>query len=158
MSANYALLCYTRAATSREEANNEDIAYSVHLALRSQITGKWEPLNENYGIFFPAGVPIAAATESSRRACRAAVRFGTEPFDGPRPASDAVRYDAVMPGVDITLKSLCDPYLFRLQDGRFAIAATRTNREGTPDGSEKSAFLLAVSGLSLYSSCLRSSR
>lgn len=146
MSANYALLCYTRAATSREEANNEDIAYSVHLALRSQVTGKWEPLNENYGIFFPAGVPIATAPESSRRACRAAVRFGAEPFDGPRPASDAVRYGAVMPGVDITLKSLRDPYLFRLQDGRFAIAATRTNREGTPDGSEKSAFLLAVSG------------
>ena len=34
MSANYALLCYTRAATSREEANNEDIAYSVHLVPR----------------------------------------------------------------------------------------------------------------------------
>ena len=40
MSANYALLCYTRAATSREEANNEDIAYSVHLALRSQEIGR----------------------------------------------------------------------------------------------------------------------
>lgn len=30
----YSLLCYTREATSREEANNEDIAYSMHLALR----------------------------------------------------------------------------------------------------------------------------
>ena len=35
MSANYSLLCYTREATGREEANNEDIAYSMHLALRS---------------------------------------------------------------------------------------------------------------------------
>lgn len=26
MSANYSLLCYTREATGREEANNEDIA------------------------------------------------------------------------------------------------------------------------------------
>ena len=30
----YSLLCYTREATGREEANNEDIAYSMHLALR----------------------------------------------------------------------------------------------------------------------------
>ena len=35
MSANYSLLCYTREATGRKEANNEDIAYSMHLALRS---------------------------------------------------------------------------------------------------------------------------
>ena len=26
----YSLLCYTREATGREEANNEDIAYSMH--------------------------------------------------------------------------------------------------------------------------------
>ena len=69
MSANYSLLCYTREATGREEANNEDIAYSMHLALRSGDDAEWQPLNENYGIFFAAGVPIAAATAESRRAC-----------------------------------------------------------------------------------------
>ena len=68
MSANYSLLCYTREATGREEANNEDIAYSMHLALRSGDDAEWRPLNENYGIFFVAGVPIAAATAESRRA------------------------------------------------------------------------------------------
>ena len=48
MSANYSLLCYTREATGREEANNEDIAYSMHLALRSGDDAGWQPLNENY--------------------------------------------------------------------------------------------------------------
>ena len=74
MSANYSLLCYTREATGREEANNEDIAYSMHLALRSGDDAEWRPLNENYGIFFAAGVPIAAATAESRHACTAAAR------------------------------------------------------------------------------------
>ena len=60
MSANYSLLCYTREATGREEANNEDIAYSMHLALRSGDDAEWQPLNENYGIFF--------ATRSTRLA------------------------------------------------------------------------------------------
>ena len=77
-------------ATGREEANNEDIAYSMHLALRSGDDAEWQPLNENYGIFFAAGVPIAAATAESRRACTAAARFAADPFDAPRPATDAV--------------------------------------------------------------------
>lgn len=49
----YSLLCYTREATGREEANNEDIAYSMHLALRlgDDDGARWRPLNENYGIF-----------------------------------------------------------------------------------------------------------
>ena len=145
MSANYSLLCYTREATGREEANNEDIAYSMHLALRSGDDAEWRPLNENYGIFFAAGVPIAAATAESRRACTASARFADDPFDAPRPATDAVAHGVVMPGMDITLKSLKDPFLFRLADGRFAVVATRTARGGDPDGSERSAFLLAVS-------------
>ena len=145
MSANYSLLCYTREATGREEANNEDIAYSMHLALRSGDDAEWQPLNENYGIFFAAGVPIAAATAESRRACTASARFADDPFDAPRPATDAVAHGVVMPGMDITLKSLKDPFLFRLADGRFAVVATRTARGGDPDGSERSAFLLAVS-------------
>lgn len=143
----YSLLCYTREATGREEANNEDIAYSMHLALRlgDDDGARWRPLNENYGIFFAAGVPIAAVPEESRRACTAAAQYAADPYEAPQPASEAVGYGAVMPGVDITLKSLKDPFLFRLADGRFGIAATRTDRGGAPDGSEKSAFLLAVS-------------
>ena len=50
MSANYSLLCYTREATGREEANNEDIAYSMHLALRSGDDAEWQPLNENLSL------------------------------------------------------------------------------------------------------------
>ena len=145
MSSSYSLLCYTRKPTGREEANNADVALSMHLALRSGVSGEWKPLNENYGIFFAAGVPIAAATSESRRACSAAAHFGIDPFDASRPGSDAVEFDAVMPGVDITLKSLRDPYLFRLAEGGFGVVATRTNRGGEPDGSERSAFLLAVS-------------
>lgn len=145
MSSSYSLLCYTRKPTGREEANNADVALSMHLALRSGVSGEWKPLNENYGIFFAAGVPIAAATSESRRACSAAAHFGIDPFDASRPGSDAVEFDAVMPGVDITLKSLRDPYLFRLAEGGFGVVATRTNRGGEPDSSERSAFLLAVS-------------
>ena len=145
MSDSYSLLCYTRVPTSREEANNEDIAFSMHLALRSHLDGSWTPLNENYGIFFAAGVPIAAATPESRRACTAAARFKTDPYTTVRAASDAVAHGAAMPGVDIELKSLKDPHLFRLASGRFAVAATRTARGGGADGSERSAFLLATS-------------
>lgn len=144
MSDSYSLLCYTRVPTSREEANNEDIAFSMHLALRSHLDGSWTPLNENYGIFFAAGVPIAAATPESRRACTAAARFKTDPYTTVRAASDAVAHGAAMPGVDIELKSLKDPHLFRLASGRFAVAATRTARGGGADGSERSAFLLAT--------------
>lgn len=140
------LLCYTREATSREEANNEDIAYSMHLAIRNE-SGSWEPLNENYGIFFAAAVPLSQVPEKARRACTAAARFSSVSCDESASVgvSDAVAHDAVMPGVDLTLKTLKDPFLFRLRDGRFAIAATRTGREGAPDGSERSSFLLAVS-------------
>lgn len=145
MSGTYSLLCYTRKPTKREEANNEDIAYSMHLALRSRIDGSWLPLNENYGIFFAAGVPSAAVPDSARRACTAARRFGPDRFDAARRPSAAVAHDAVMPDVDIVLKSLKDPCLFRLRDGRFAVAATRTARGGADDGSQASAFLLAVS-------------
>lgn len=145
MSGTYSLLCYTRKPTKREEANNEDIAYSMHLALRSHIDGAWTPLNENYGILFAAGVPAASVPASARRACTAARRLGPDHYDAPRRPSPAVGCDAVMPDVDIVLKSLKDPYLFRLRDGRFAVAATRTARGGGPDGSESSAFLLAVS-------------
>jgi GH43 family beta-xylosidase len=44
------LLAYDRVPTSENQANNGDIAYSMHLALEDGPT--WSPLNENYGIFF----------------------------------------------------------------------------------------------------------
>ncbi|OZG50395.1 family 43 glycosylhydrolase [Bombiscardovia coagulans] len=155
------LLCYTRQPTSREEANNADIAFSMHLALRSTTDGSWYPLNDNYGIFFAAGVPVEGVPQSARVACTAARRFVPEPkvqevanpglshHDHSRQAksaiSSAIDWDAVMPGVDIVLKSLINPWLFRLVDGRFGIIATRTDRDGQPDGSERDSFLVAVS-------------
>ncbi|BDR55261.1 alpha-arabinofuranosidase [Bombiscardovia apis] len=158
---NWSLLCYTRRPTSREEANNADVALSMHLALRSPLDGAWHPLNDNYGIFFAAGVPVDGVTNSARAACSAARRFPPEPktraatnpglaghdqaASESASVSPAVGWDAVMPGIDITLKSLIDPWLFRLADGRFGIAATRTDREGVLDGSQRDSFLLAVS-------------
>lgn len=46
------LAAYDRSATSDREANNGDIAYSMHLAKRND-DGTFTPYNENYGIFFP---------------------------------------------------------------------------------------------------------
>lgn len=142
MQGTYSLLSYTRIPTNREEANNADIALSMHLALRSHVDGEWTPLNENYGIFFAAAVPLATVPTCARGALSASSRFAGE---GDAPASAAVEMQAAMPDVDIALKSLTDPYLFRLKDGRFAIVATRTARGGDPDGSESNSFLLAVS-------------
>ena len=141
----YSLLCYTRKPTKREEANNDDIALSMHLAIRSGVDGEWEALNENYGIFFAAAVPSSAVRDKALRVCAAGRRYAGDPFTKRSEGSTALDCDAVMPDVDITLKSLADPYLFRLKDGRFGVAATRTSRGGDPDGSESSAFLLAVS-------------
>ncbi|MGX9347146.1 family 43 glycosylhydrolase [Microbacterium sp. KNMS] len=44
------LLAYDRLPTTAAEANNADIALSMHLALGQD--GGWAPLNENYGVFF----------------------------------------------------------------------------------------------------------
>ena len=49
--ASTSLAAYHRTPTSEQEANNADIAYSMHLALAED--DGWAPLNENYGIFFP---------------------------------------------------------------------------------------------------------
>ncbi|XBH21730.1 family 43 glycosylhydrolase [Jonesiaceae bacterium BS-20] len=48
------LLSYHRNATSHETANNGDVAYSMHLALEQR--NEWNPLNENYGIFFARNI------------------------------------------------------------------------------------------------------
>lgn len=48
------LAAYHRTPTNEFEANNADIALSMHLALQPDGAGAtWNPLNENYGIFFP---------------------------------------------------------------------------------------------------------
>lgn len=150
----FPLLCYMRTPTSNEEANNADVALSMHLALRSPVSGDWEPLNGNYGIFFVSGTPSREAVNAdAARACtashdavsqvRAAGCEGDLPSRGG--PSGALPYAAVMPDVDIALASLRDPYLFRLADGRFGIVATRTSRGGAPDGSERDAMLFATS-------------
>ena len=97
MSRSYSLLCYTRKPTKREEANNADIALSMHLALRSHIDSAWTPLNENYGILFAAGVLAASVPSAARRACTAARRFKADRFDAPRPASVHITDEAGNP-------------------------------------------------------------
>ncbi|MGO1956360.1 family 43 glycosylhydrolase [Microbacterium sp.] len=58
------LAAYHRTPTSEQEANNADVAYSMHLALPA--ADGWAPLNENYGIFFPkTSAPMPAGGPSS---------------------------------------------------------------------------------------------
>ena len=45
------IAAYDRNATGENEANNGDVAYSMHLALQNA-DGSYTPYNENYGIFF----------------------------------------------------------------------------------------------------------
>jgi GH43 family beta-xylosidase len=47
------LAAYHRTPTSEQEANNADVALSMHLATQAAGRKTWTPLNENYGIFFP---------------------------------------------------------------------------------------------------------
>lgn len=65
------LIAYDRTPTSEAEANNADVALSMHLALADG--DGWRPLNENYGVFFaktsqpvPANGPNAALLRSLR--------------------------------------------------------------------------------------------
>ncbi|QIG39630.1 family 43 glycosylhydrolase [Microbacterium sp. 4R-513] len=59
------LLAYSRNATTVGEANNADVALSMHLALENG--AGWTPLNENYGIFFAktSVAPPASGTSDS---------------------------------------------------------------------------------------------
>src|SRR5690625_3072000 len=57
------LLAYHRVPTSAGEANNADVALSMHLALAT--VGDWQPLNDNYGIFFASTAVNAPATGTS---------------------------------------------------------------------------------------------
>lgn len=65
------LLAYHRTPTTVSEANNADVALSMHLALEDG--GGWSPLNENYGIFFPktsVTPPANGTSESILRSLR----------------------------------------------------------------------------------------
>lgn len=59
------VLAYDRVPTSVAQANNADVALSMHLALDT--ADGWSPLNENYGIFFAktSVVPPANGTSDS---------------------------------------------------------------------------------------------
>lgn len=56
------LAAYHRTPTSEEKANNADVALSMHLAFQDgKSEDKWDPLNQNYGIFFPkTSAPVPA--------------------------------------------------------------------------------------------------
>lgn len=65
------LLAYSRVATSVAEANNADVALSMHLALEEG--DGWTPLNENYGIWFAktsSPPPANGTTEGIIRSLR----------------------------------------------------------------------------------------
>lgn len=113
----YQLMSYTRRPTSREKANNADIATSMHLALRSAVTGKWEALNDNYGILFASAYRSTNARKTPWKI----------PLD------------------DLTLTSLADPFLLSASGRGWYILSTRCKRGGEADGSEKNSFLVTYS-------------
>lgn len=137
------LLSYTRKPTSRLEANNEDIALSMHLAIRSKISGRWEPLNGNYGIFFAAAIPPHSLPAKARSDSGGSSNLLPEDREDSENALS--QYPALIPGRDLILKSLVDPFLVPLSDGTFLILATQVARGGSPDGSETDSFIGALS-------------
>ncbi|MDY0908612.1 LamG-like jellyroll fold domain-containing protein [Microbacterium sp. CFBP9034] len=65
------LLAYSRVPTSVTEANNADVALSMHLALEDG--DGWTPLNENYGILFAktsTAVPAGGTSDSIIRSLK----------------------------------------------------------------------------------------
>ncbi|WP_394163392.1 LamG-like jellyroll fold domain-containing protein [Galactobacter valiniphilus] len=65
------LAAYDRTPTTDQEANNADVALSLHLA-RATANG-WSAFNENYGIFFPttsATVPAGGTSDSILRSLK----------------------------------------------------------------------------------------
>lgn len=72
-SASTVIAAYDRNATGVDDANNGDIAYSMHLASRADDTGAYTPYNENYGIFFALGYksqPLNMNTEDVARSLK----------------------------------------------------------------------------------------
>lgn len=110
------LVAYHRTPTSVQEANNGDIAYSAHLALRPVGKDTWTPLNENYGIFFPTMVGQLGPNSDTNVAMI-------------RSLKDPAIFDLAEGGY-----------------GLVATRTDRGDRGGPdPDGSQKDSVLLAVS-------------
>lgn len=65
------LLAYDRVPTSAQQANNADVALSMHLALEG--ADGWNPLNENYGIWF-ARTAVAPPTSGTSDAILRSLR------------------------------------------------------------------------------------
>lgn len=150
------LKAYTRPVGDEAHANNADIALSVHLALRNEVSGEWQPLFDNYGIIFAAGTGLSGIPQKASQALQAGKYLKNDPWQSPSAhPSAAPRDNSSMPGVDLELKSLRSPFLLRYDQApggqvaegapRFALLATRTQRGGEPDGSERSAALLITS-------------
>lgn len=162
------LKAYTRPIGDEAHANNADIALSVHLALRNVVSGEWQPLFDNYGIIFAAGTGLSGIPQKASQALQAGKYVKADPWQSPSAHPSAAPSDnSSMPGVDLELKSLRSPFLFRYDQAgdvraaddvcaaggvcqagdapHFALLATRTQRGGEPDGSERSAALLITS-------------
>ena len=106
---------YHRTPTSEFEANNADVALSMHLAVRSDPSSAadgWTPLNENYGVFFPK------TSESV-------------PMTGPNP--------------NTFTRSLTDPAVFQLRgEEGYGVVSTRVRRGGADDGTQANQVLVAI--------------
>lgn len=142
---SYSLLAYTRRPTTGDEANNDDIAASLHLAIRERADGNWRPLNDNYGILFAAAVPVTTTPQSVLGAATAGALIQDRiPVDHETtdPHESA---NAVMPRTDLVPKSLKHPCIFRMGDGTFGIVCTRTALGGESDGSERDSLLFITS-------------
>ncbi|GAB2558408.1 LamG-like jellyroll fold domain-containing protein [Leucobacter ruminantium] len=109
---------YHRMPTSEFEANNADVALSMHLAVQGDPGNlllspeAWTPLNENYGVFFPkTSEPV--------------------PMTGPNP--------------NTYTRSLKNPAVFQLRgDEGYGVVSTRVKRGGGTDGTQTSQVLLAT--------------
>ena len=142
------ILAYTTEPTTREEANNDDIAYALHLAMKSPVSGRWEPLNDGYGIYFPpcephVGVDVAASALTAGENTRKQPTIHRVAREAAH--SLAPEHGCVMPGVDVDLKSLIDPWLFPLHHGGFGLVATRIERGGAREEGEWGRILVATS-------------
>lgn len=131
------LATYTRNATGAQYANSQDVAYSAHFAVRSKVTGAWEPLNGNYGIFYAAGVVHSDVPREARKAARAySTMTVLDHVEGE--VSGAVKEKALTPAIDIDLKRLKDPFIFNAARG-YGIVATQIARGAGLDGNGQGA-------------------
>ena len=119
------LLAYQRTPTSDQQANNADVALSLHLALQGK--SGWTPLNENYGIFFPTTsttVPAGGTSDSILRSLKNpsvfALADGGYGVIGTRVArgggSDGTQAHSVLIATSPDLRTFTEVGLLRLDD------------------------------------------